>query len=68
MRKLRSENQAMKKEKDITRVMVEDLKEQMMIGLQAAVDKTQALQKQLDAVTAENEELKEQLRQARQTD
>lgn len=58
----------MKKEKDITRVMVEDLKEQMMIGLQAAVDKTQALQKQLDAVTAENEELKEQLRQARQTD
>ena len=68
MRKLRSENQTLKKEKDITRVMVEDLKEQMMKGLQAAVDKTQSLQKQLEAVTAEKEELNKELRQTRQKD
>lgn len=66
MRKLRSENKAMKEEKNTTRVMVEGLKQQMMIGLQSAVDKTQALQKQVDTVTAEKEELEEQLRQIRQ--
>lgn len=58
----------MKKEKNETRIMVEDLKQQMIIGLQSAVDKTRGLQKQLDTVTAQldtvtaqKEELEQQL-------
>jgi len=66
MRKLRLENQTMKKEKNETRKMVEDLKQQMMIGLQSAVDKTQALQKQLNEVTSQKENLERELLEIRQ--
>lgn len=61
MRKLRSENLEMKKQRDDTRKMVEDVKEQMKVYLQAAVDKAQNLQKQLDTVTAEKEALEREL-------
>lgn len=68
MRKLRLENLALKNEKDITREMVEALKEQMKTVLQASVNKTQGLQKQLDTVTAEKHELEQQLAVTRQRD
>jgi hypothetical protein len=68
MRKLRLEILAMKKEKSETRKMVEDLKQQMILGLQSAVNKTQNLQKQLDAVTAEKQKLEEQLLKIRRED
>lgn len=55
----------MKQEKDQTRVMVEDLKKQMTIGLQSAVDKIQDFSRQLDAANAEKKELERQLVEAR---
>ena len=61
MRKLRLENATLKQEKTETRKMVEDLKEQIKICLQSAVNKTQTLQKQLDQVTAKKNELEQQL-------
>lgn len=61
MRKLGLENATLKREKAETRKMVEDLKEQIKICLQSAVNKTQALQTQLDQVTAEKNDLEQRL-------